>query len=371
MKKTLVFLSICITGLVFLSGCGPPSNYGPDDIVTITGKFLNEEGNPYGDKQIGIWVLDIQGISYNNYWYPDPDDYELTDPDGTFEIRQKGERFLWPNGTAKYIIITNIDSLAGPVTAMGFFVINQETALPDAKLWRANVENTVANDTVSFTWDAVDAVAGRAPDRYAFSSAVVYWDLWSEPDVESGFALPTYVFQNMCNAWRIQAQIDRENDEGIDWSFMSETKAGANLLPGSTLVLLSKGSPAYAAGHADTNYTKLTNQVWHEWEAFNNTYPAWVMLDLGSSKSISAVAVYGLLTNYANPNQKTFQDFEIYVTDDTTNWNSPVATNDRESGYLRFEFVPVSGRYIRFQADDGANIRIAWIREMAAFGPAQ
>lgn len=368
MKKSLIVLFAAFSSLSIFTSCGPPSNYGPNDIVTISGKFIDPDGNPYADKQVGVWVLDIQGISYNNYWYPDPDDYELTESDGTFKIRQKGDRYLWPNGTAKYVLIANIDSLAGPVTAMGFFVINQETTLPDAKLWLANVNSTVTNDTAAFTWDAVDAVAGQAPDKYAFSSAVVYWDLWSEDSVASGFKMPAYPFQNSCNAWRIAANIARPDDNGIDWSFMSETKAGANLIPSSAPSLLSKGKAAYAAGHGDTNYTKLTNQVWHEWEAFNNTYPAWVMLDLGESKTVSAAVMYGLLTNYTNANQKQFDNFEIYVAEDTTNWGSPVSTNEKESGYIRFDFDPVTGRYVKFKANEGANIRIAWIREFAAFG---
>ncbi|NLI99489.1 discoidin domain-containing protein, partial [bacterium] len=100
----------------------------------------------------------------------------------------------------------------------------------------------------------------------------------------------------------------------------------------------------------------------------NNTYPAWVMLDLGESKTVSAAVMYGLLTNYANANQKQFDNFEIYVAEDTTNWGSPVSINEKESGYIRFDFDPVTGRYVKFKANEGANIRIAWIREFAAFG---
>lgn len=373
MRKVLVFLWLGSMVLALLVGCGPKAGYGPDDIVTITGRYLDENGDPMVDEQIGIWVLDLEGISLNNYWYPDPDDYELTDSEGKFEIRQKGERYLWPNGTAKYIIIVNIDELDGPVTSVGFFVINQETEVPDAKLWDANATHSIANDTVTFNWDAANDVTGSSPDHYNFTSRLVYWALWREQEVQSGFSLPTYVFQNKCTGWRVAAEFPRDNDSTFDWSYMSATTAeegNLNLLPNSSHDVLSVGKGAYIPGH-DTAFAKLTDQVFKVEEDFNVAHPGWVMLDLGESQTVNAVAVYGLATNYANPNQKTFTQFEVYVSDDTISWGEAVATATQQDGYLKFDFSETTGQYVRFQADDGSNIQIVWIREFAAFGPAQ
>ncbi len=375
MRKSNILFILGVLGIAFLASCGPPGNFGKETMVTISGKYVDEIGQPLPNHKIGMWILSLTGIYQENYWYPAPTNFVYTYEDGTFEFRLKGENFLWANGTSKYIIIANLDSLENPVTSMGFFVIDSINDLPDAKLWKANVAQALSSDTASavFTWNSVKDVAGSEPPKnYGFSSRVVYWDLWHENEITSGFSLPTYIFQNMCTGWRIKADFPRANDNEMDVSYMSETYAeqgNANLLPDISTTVLSKGKSAFAAGHADTNYSKLTNQVWHEWEAFNNTYPAWVMLDLGESKSVSAAAVYGLVTNYANANNKTFENFEVYVSDDTTSWGAAVSTNDMESGYLRFEFTAKQGRYVKFQADSGSNIRIAWIREFTAFGP--
>ncbi|MBN2381098.1 discoidin domain-containing protein [candidate division WOR-3 bacterium] len=372
MRKN-VFLGILagFIGLAVLSGCGPEAGYGPNDIVTITGKFVDVDGEPLGNTTIGIWKLDPEGISLNNYWYPDPDDEDFTEEDGTFRIRRKGEEYLWPNGTAKYIIITNTDSLDGPVTAVGFFVINQNTEVPDIKLWDANAGHSIVNDTVTFTWDGVESVAGSTPDHYGFSSRLWYWALWQEKEVQSGFCLPTYVFQDTCSGWRIGAAFTRENDSSYDWSYMSATVAehgNGNIIPNASHWVYSKGLGAYIPGH-DTAFKRLTDQVFKTEETFQNAHPEWVMLDLGEAQFINAVAVYGLFTNYAQPNAKSFDEFEVYVTTDTTNWGIPVATSTQEDGYIRFEFNLTEARYVKFKANDGSNIQILWMREFAAFGP--
>jgi hypothetical protein len=274
-KKVVLALIGGFLGLVLIAGCGPPAGYGPEDIVTITGKFVDVDGEPLGNTEIGIWKLDPEGISLNNYWYPDPDDKELTEEDGTFRIRHKGEEYLWPNGTAKYIIITNIDSLDGPVTAVGFFVINQDTEVPDIKLWDANATHEIANDTVTFTWNGVDDVAGSAPDHYGFSSRLVYWALWQEKEVQSGFSLPTYLFQNKCTGWRIGAEFARANDSSYDWSYMSATTAESgnlNLIPNESHEVYSAGLGARIPGH-DTAFMKLTDQVFKTEETFQNVHP--------------------------------------------------------------------------------------------------
>jgi len=359
-------------GLALLAGCGPQAGYGPDDVVTITGRYLDENGEPLANTELGIWKLDLEGISLNNYWYPDPDDKELTEEDGTFKIRHKGEEYLWPNGTAKYIIIANIDSLDGPVTSIGFFVVNQETELADARLWDAATSHSIQNDTVTFTWSSVDEVAGKSPDHYNFGARLVYWALWREEEVQSGFSLPTYVFQNKCTGWRIAAEFPRANDSAVDWSYMSATYAESgnlNILPDSSYEVLSAGKSAYA-GDMSTSYSKLTDQVFKVEETFGGSHPNWTVLDLGETKTVNAVVVYGLSTSYAQPNNKSFSQFEVYVSDDTTDWGAAVGTTSRQDGYIRFDFDAVDGRYVRFQADENSNIQFNWIREFAAFGPA-
>ncbi|MBD3286855.1 hypothetical protein GF359_09505 [candidate division WOR-3 bacterium] len=370
-KRVFLGMLAGALSLFLMAGCGPEAGYGPDDIVTITGKFLDVDGEPLGNTEIGIWKLDPEGISLNNYWYPDPDDKELTEEDGTFRIRHKGEEYLWPNGTAKYIIITNIDSLDGPVTAVGFFVINQETEVPDIKLWDANAVHEIANDTVTFTWDGVEDVSGSAPDHYGFSSRLVYWALWQVKEVQSGFSLPTYLFQNKCTGWRVGAEFARANDSSYDWSYMSATTAeegNLNLIPNSSHEVLSQGLGAYIPDH-DTAFMKLTDQVFKVEEDFNAAHPEWVLLDLGDVKTINAVAVYGLFTNYAQPGNKQFEQFEVYVSSDTTDWGTADATTTQQDGYIRFEFDSVDGQYVKFQANEGSNIQIVWMREYAVFGP--
>lgn len=372
MKKTLVFLSVCVAGLVFLSGCGPPANYGRNDIVVISGKYVDAQGNPLANKEIGVWILDIAGVSLNNWWYPDPDDFELTDENGNFEIRRLGKNFLWDNGSAKYIIITNFDSLAGPVTAIGFFVINQETALPDAKLWQANIAHTVDADSANatFTWDAAEGVSSEPIDQYTFSSEKVWWDLWTARDVQSGFQLPTWMFQNVCIGWRIEARVVRANDEDIDWTYLSEVKSGVNILPNKTHEVISDSALAYADTGMTTAYSRLTNTVIHELEDFGSVNPNLIIIDLGESMTVNALATYGMTVAYAQPANKMFSSWDVYVSDDGANWGTAVASSTQEDGYIRFEFDDVAGRYVKFAANNGSNIQINWIREITAFGPA-
>lgn len=371
MHKSLVLLLVTAVGLAFLAGCGPPANYGENDIVTITGKYVDAQGNPLANKEVAIWILDLAGVSLDNWWYPDPEDFELTDENGNFEIQRLGKAYLWGNGSAKYIIITNFDSLSGPVTAIGFFVINQNTDLPEARLWQGNVDHTVDVDSANatFTWDAADAAAHEPIDQYTFSSQKVWWDLWTEKDVETGFQLPTWMFQNYCLGWRVEARVIRDNDEDIDWTYLSEVKSGINILPNNTHQVLSKNMPAYADAEMTTSYEKLTNDAWHELEDFGSLNPSLVIIDLGESLTVNALAVYGLTVTYAQPANKMFDNWEVYVSDDASDWGTAVGTSMQESGYIRFEFTETTGRYVKFSANDGANIQINWIREISAFGP--
>lgn len=367
-----VFLGILggVLGLAMLTGC-VESDVDPETMVSISGKYVDENGEPLENFQIGVWVLDFT-ISLNNYWYPDPRWERWTDSDGYFEFQVKGEELLWGDKYAKYIILANIEELEEPVTAVGFYVIDSINALPDLKLWDANVQQTIASDTATFTWDGVSSVAGSEPkDGYGFSAKLFYWALWHENDVNSGFSLPTYIFQNTCLGWRVAAEFPRANDNEKDYSYMSaayKEEGNLNILPNSSHQLLSKTKEAYIPDH-DTAFTKLTDGVFKVEEDFNAAHPAWVKLDLGASQSINSFVVYGLWTNYATSTHN-FDQFEVYVSEDDAAWDEAVATSTQEDGYIRFDFDAVDGQYIKFQANDGSNIRIAWIREIAAFGPA-
>lgn len=371
MRKAVL---LSVAGLVIvgiLAGCGPPSEVDPTKRVFIRGTYLDENGDPLVDTEIGLWILDFTNIYLNNWWYPAPTYKEWTDAEGSYEFEAMGSEFIWEaTGTAKYVIIANTDSLEGPVTAMGFFVIHQEADMPDADLWMANVEPTIENDTATFNWDAIDALIGEAPDRYGFSARYAYWDLWREDTVTQGFSLPTYVFQNVAGAWRVHATVERPDDEGIDWSYHSETYAGTNVLPNSDHTLLSKNDNAFVNDDTTTSYTTLTDQIFHQLVNFENSHPTSVMLDLGDTATINSFVVYGLNTGY--PSQAhSFEAFHVYVTDDMTDWGESVATVSRESGYLRFDFDPVVGRYVKVEPNQGSNIQINWIKEIAAFGPVE
>ncbi len=365
--KTLLPITVFV-GLLLIIGCGPKAQFGPNDIVTIHGSFQNENGTPYAQKMIGIWKLDVEGVSVTNYWYPDPDSKDASDSTGAYEFEYKGSDLTWPGGNSKYVIVANTDSMTGPVVALGFFPVTIDEPMPTVKLWHGSPDVVVAGDSAVFTWQGLDDAQAIFPDRYVFTAASLAWfDLWRNDSITSQtktLSIPTFVFQNLATGWRIEAPIEAALDTAVDFDYFSTVNSKS--LPSVTPVLLSKGTHCFAQGSGTTDFTKMTNQVWHEDEYFNNTHPTYLLIDLGVTKTVKALAVYGLASSF--PAQAQHGGFEVYVADDTTNFGSAVATTNQEKGYFYFQFSPVQGRWVKFARVATSNLNLTSLKEIGVFG---
>jgi|GEM_PF-3570004 len=365
LSKTMGVVIIAAIGLSTVFCCGgPEAAYGPGDKVTIKGRFLDEKGKPFKGREIAVWVQNIEVFFFL------PDFTTKTDDKGNYSITESGKHFIWGSSRTKYTTVANSSSGDGPVTSMSFYPVEQEIELPDARLWTARLAEKVKDGLVTFDWNTIDNVAGKPATRYEFTArGQDHWDLWEEDDVQQGFDLPAYIFQNRCSGWRITGKIDGQDSYDIDWSFRSGVKSGKNLVPSDDYKLVSAGKPCYAEGFGSSRYTAFTNMEWSDVHSFD-TLAAWIILDLEFSKPISAVAVYDLSTGYGE-GTPAFNSFDIYVTKDTTDWGEPVANTSKDDGYIHYEFEPKKGRYVKLQANPGSNLKIRSLVELSAFSAAE
>ncbi|MBN2381099.1 discoidin domain-containing protein [candidate division WOR-3 bacterium] len=362
--KTLAVLVTAAFGLSTVFCCGgPEAAYGPDDKVTIKGRFLDETGRALKGREIAVWIDNIELFFFV------PDFTTSSDSKGYFSITEQGKHFIWGSGRTKYTTVANISSNDGPVTSMGFYPIEAIIELPEARLWSAKLNERVKRGKATFEWNTVDYITGQPADEYEFEARCDSdWYLWYEDEVESGLSLPAYIFQNRCTGWRVSAELESDDSYGIDWSYRSETRIGKNLLPDKDYKLLSAGKPCYAEGQS-TRITSFTNLEWNDSRSLDSL-TSWLMLDLEAVKEISAVAVYDLgVAYYESP--YAFESFQIFVAKDTSRWGEPVAQTSQEEGYMHFEFTPVKGRYVKLEGNPGSNVSLSSLVEFAAFGPAR
>jgi len=103
------------------------------------------------------------------------------------------------------------------------------------------------------------------------------------------------------------------------------------------------GSPAANAIDGDPS------TIWHtEWKAKKPKHPHEIQLDLGEVRSLNSVRYTPRADNIAG----RIKDFEIYASEDATNWGAPVAhgnlPNSAEPQHLIFNRV--AARYVRLVA---------------------
>ncbi len=92
------------------------------------------------------------------------------------------------------------------------------------------------------------------------------------------------------------------------------------------------------------------NTIWHtDWNGDVYKYPHELHIDLGKKYTLSE---FTYLARQDGENGK-IKDYELFVSDDKSNWGNPVAkgTFNNGNGYQKVQFnTPVSGRYFRFLA---------------------
>lgn len=358
MKKIIIVIIV----LLILSSCGLSPNYSVDDIVRIRGKFLNPDGTPYAEKEVGMWIVSLQGLSLNNYWYVDPDDWQVTDTDGSFEFIRKGDAFITGNST-NYVVIANADSLAGPIAAIGFYPYDSINEIPVITLWEGSLNTSQNGENITFEWDNSPISDMGKPSYYTVSVRKIYYDLWRDTTENSSFNVSAYVFQNFDTGWRVEAAFPAENKQtDTAYHFLSGHKDDDFI--SSAPILLSAGKSCYIEGKGDTSFTKITNQIFHEWEWLFNDMVRYFIIDLEDEKTVNAVAVYGM--DGSNDDKAT--GFEVYVSADTLNWGNPAGTTNRSEGYFLIDGMSAAGRYVKLQLKEDSDYNINLVKEISVFG---
>lgn len=359
MKRLFLLIPIFI---LVLTACGLQPNFSADDLVEIKGRFLNADGSPVARQEVGMWILTLEGLSLANYWYVDPDDYEVTDSSGNFSFLRKGEHFMTGN-SANYVIIANIDSIMGPVAVVGFYPYELVNEVPTMTLWDGDPVSSLTQDSVRFDWEG--KLTGDTPDYYNLSVQKVYFDLWQDSLNVLNYSAPRYVFQNFANSWRVEA-VYLPDDKQTDFAYRYYTSAEPVTISSNDRLALSINKPVYAEGLGDTALTKLTNQVWHEWEWLWSVHPEYLIVDLESEKTVTSAAIYGLASAY--PASPVKGGIEIYVSSDTLDWGTKLDVSAKDKGYISLDGFSKAGRYVKLSIEDGSNLQINAIKEITIFG---
>lgn len=357
-KSVFIFLSF----VLLLASCGLKPNYSADDIVEIKGRLLNPDGTPYAMKEIGMWIISIEGLSLSNYWYVDPDDYEITDSLGYYSFLRKGEHYIVGN-TTNYVIIGNVDSINGPIGVVGFYPYDLVNEVPEMTLWEGNCTLTTDGNTAEFDFDGISS---GAPAYYNMSVRKLYYDLWVESlALETSFEIDNYALQNFATAWRAGAFYPAE-DKLRDFAYVYYSGVKEVSIPYTGRRLLSAGKKCYAAGLPDTSLTQITNQVWHEWQALWSVHPEYLIIDLGAAYNVNAAVVYGLTSNYPSTAKKG--GLQVFVSSDTLSWGTALATSTKDHGYIKMDGFEKNGRYVKIAIEEESNLLINSVREISIFG---
>lgn len=372
MKKYFTF------GLVTLMisiGCarGPQAPYDPEDEVIIYGAYQDDTGSVLVDQWIGFWINSPESF-FTNLLGLDPEENTKTNSTGAYSEDFMGEDLMSNQGATYKVIVMNYDTGwpdMSPKVACDFYPLSTDIEIPTMKLWPGNPNVTFDDPNVTFTWANLSDTHESEPDQYEFQVKATQdgagYTLWQE-DVGSNtsFTIPSYVLpEAYVSKWRTVAQIAATSQS--DFGFTYLTAPDTTEIPDNPYQLLSLGKNCYAEGYSKT-FTKGTDGKWGSWPTycvvFHSNNVSWIYVDLGeSTQTINAVVMYGM-TTIGNP---TITGYDVYISDDTTDWGNAVASNNLKNGYFYIEGFSQQGRYVKLQAKD-ENIGINGFREIGIFG---
>ncbi|EDP70380.1 galactose oxidase-related protein [Flavobacteriales bacterium ALC-1] len=143
------------------------------------------------------------------------------------------------------------------------------------------------------------------------------------------------------------------NNIGLGQSGVYTVKSTLDLVPGnfSDPVLLYVDSEELNVGNAATNALDGDPAtIWHtEWVNSNPPPPHEIQLDLGENSFVSG---FTYLPRQAAQQNGRVANYEIYVSNSTTNWGAPVSTGTwaNDQALKTVNFPAVQARYLRFVA---------------------
>ncbi|MEO0225971.1 MAG: hypothetical protein ABIL05_03350 [candidate division WOR-3 bacterium] len=366
-----IIISVGLLVIIFFVSCGPKAGYGPEDIVVLKGEILKADSTALARKEIGLWVFSL-GSFLTNFFTLSPETKVFTDEDGKYKFEVKGETFLVGENTW-YIAIGNTEDSPNPRAACGFYPTEIEEDVPRLKLWDGNPGVTVGLDTAVFVWTKLSRTHGSEPDRYYFTAEASGsgFALWQQDAVKDTFLrLPPYIFQNACQGWRIEARCPsstygQTGDTSHSYQYWSKTNQTA--IQDTSPKLLSRNKNLRGEG-SSTVHTLATDGNWSilSITTFNPkaTY-CWIDLT-DSTRTITAFAAYDLKTEATGTVSP--HGFDIFVSNDTTNWGTALKSTDKDEGYFYIDGFSKVGRYLKLAVKDPAHLKITQIREVGVFG---
>ena len=128
--------------------------------------------------------------------------------------------------------------------------------------------------------------------------------------------------------------------------------APAGLIPQSNWALVSVDSEETAGedGQATNAFDGNPGTIWHtQWQGSSPTHPHEIQIDLGDTYNVSA---FRYLPRQDNSNNGSIANYQFYVSTNTSNWGTAVATGTFASDKSEKEiaFNVKEGRYIRLVA---------------------
>lgn len=372
MKKLLILM---ILPLIILWGCerGPQGPYDPEDEVVIHGKYQDSEGNVLPDQWIGFWINSPESF-FTNYLGLDPEESDKTDSTGYYEEDFMGDDLMDAGGATFKVIVMNYQTGwpdTTPRTACLFFPLSVDIEVPTMKLWRGNSSVSLGDTNAVFNWSKLSSTHSSEPDRYIFQVKATQdgpgYTLWKK-DVsqDTNYTIPSYVLPgNYVSKYRVVAEIEAPSESDFGFTYCSDPDTTD--IPDSPYNLLSLGKNCYAEAYSEA-FPKATDGKWGPWPTYcailtaNNV--SWVYVDLGdTTNTVNSVAIYDL-TITGDP---TTPGYEVFASNDTTNWGNAIASTEDEKGYFYIDNFSETGRYIKLQAKDD-NIGITGFREICIFG---
>ena len=182
-----VILALVVVGIL---GCEP--SVSDDATIIITGRVLDEDGNPAEGEVVELWKSDLPTFDFDALLgvaiaAGTPFRTMTTDENGEFRFELNGADANTSGGTfAAYFAVTTVrgDDRIQAVASNEFQFSNQDLTenLPDLQYWGAG-EAAVGADGVDFTWGA----SPTAPESGIYN--VVVHDTWLDGTSETSYSL--------------------------------------------------------------------------------------------------------------------------------------------------------------------------------------
>lgn len=363
-------------GFLLVLSCGktgPQGPYDPSDEVVIHGMYEDDAGAPLTDRWVGYWINSPESF-WTNFLGLDPEASDMTDAEGVYEETFLGEDLMTSGGATYEVIVMNYDPSwpdTTPRVACLFFPLDTDITVPTMKLWRGDPMLAMNGNTAEFYWARLSTTHGSEPDRYKFEVKATQdgpsYTLWQEEvDSDTFFSLPGYVIpQAYGNKWRVRAEIDRPSDSEEGFVYISDPRPAD--VPDTPYQLLSLGKNCYAEAYPDP-FNKATDGKWGPWPTYcaviTATNVSWIYVDLSdTTHTVNALVMYDMSISGTS----STPGFEVYCSNDTTGWGTPVASNAVRDGYFYIDGFSEQCRYVKLQAQD-ADIGITGFREVCIFG---